>query len=100
MLQVATFPGGLELMLCAGFIIEEAGLEGNAVGVQMFLRHPGLNEPEKIERLRYVRLRFVFHLNCYPKVISVILLQSSSITAETWFKRISFVVHSIRDRMV
>ena len=49
-------------MLCSGFIIEEVGVHGSMEDVQMFLRHPGLNEPVKMERLRYIRLRFVLHV--------------------------------------
>jgi hypothetical protein len=63
--QVASYPGGLELMMCAGFAIEEreAG-EGADEAAKMFLRHGGSADPTKMEYLRYIILRLVVVANC------------------------------------
>lgn len=57
-LKVATFPGGLELMLCAGFIIEERECAGSDEAAKMYLSHSGAVDPLRRERLRYVFNRF------------------------------------------
>ena len=63
-LQVASVPGGLELMLCAGFKLEDSSpqdasprADGGNVDANVYLKHSGNADTEAYLCLQYMLVR-------------------------------------------